>query len=159
MIVYHRNKPFKTIIMKKNWKLLFAALMLGGISLAGCKKESSTSPVKDALTAKTWQMQQVTEYIAGVPNQLYKRGEQNNQDDYDLVRQKYTTTGAIHYTDQFGDSGTDGSYELLDNTRIRISYQGLSVTGENLKVNAAEYAYTLKVEGGDSLRFVFSPAP
>jgi hypothetical protein len=137
----------------------FISAMTLVFSFTSCGKENvETSPTKQALLAHTWQMEMVTEYVSGVPHTLYQRGAANNEDDYSNIRQTYKSNGSIQFVDDFGDSGSNASYQLLDNdTKIRISYAGLVVTGENLLVTGNQFAYTLKFNGTDSTRFMFSP--
>jgi len=129
---------------------------------ASCKKDDvkQESVVKQALVAHTWQVEKVTNYSSGIPSVSYQRGTANNEDDFSLVRQTYKPNGSISYVDQFGSAGSDGSYELLNSdTKIKIGLasMGLSVVGENLKLTATEFSYTLKFNDGDSTRFNFSP--
>ena len=146
--------------MKKAIQFISLAVLVFGFT--SCKKEDvqKESAAKKALTAHTWQMENVTAYTSGLPSVSYQRGAANNEDDFSLVRQTYTSNGTITYLDQFGDSGTNGTYTLLNNdTQIRLglSSMGWSVTGENLKLASTEFSYTLKHGDGDSTRFIFSP--
>jgi len=144
--------------MKKMIVQLISAMILV-FSFTSCGKENVvTSQTQQALMAHTWQMEMVTEYTSGVPHTLYQRGAANNEDDYSNIRQTYKSNGSIQFVDEFGDSGSNASYQLLDNdTRIRIGYAGLVVTGENLLVTGNRFAYTLKFNSTDSTRFMFSP--
>jgi hypothetical protein len=132
------------------------------LGFSSCKKDdvpAKESMVKKELMAHTWQMERVIEYIAGNPQISYQRGSADNQDDYSMIRQTYKADGSITYVDQTGESGTDGSYELLNNdTKIRIGLAslGLSVIGDNLKVDHSSFGYTIKTLDGDFTRFIFS---
>jgi hypothetical protein len=132
------------------------------LGFSSCKKDdvpAKESMVKKELMAHTWQMERVIEYIAGNPQISYQRGSADNQDDYSMIRQTYKADGSITYVDQTGESGIDGSYELLNNdTKIRIGLAslGLSVIGDNLKVDHSSFGYTIKTLDGDSTRFIFS---
>ena len=109
--------------------------------------------------AHTWQMEKVIEYTSGNATVSYQRGAADNQEDYSMIRQTYKADGSITYIDQGGESGTDGIYELLNNdTKIRIGLasMGLSVIGDNLKVDHSSFGYTINTGYGDSTRFVFS---
>jgi hypothetical protein len=146
--------------MKQAIKFISLAVLV--FSFTSCKKEDTQkeSAAKKALTAHTWQMENVTTYTSGLPSVSYQRGAANNEDDFSLVRQTYKSNGTITYVDQFGDSGSNGTYTLMNNdTQIRIglSSMGWSVTGENLKLTSSEFSYTLKHGDGDSTRFIFSP--
>jgi hypothetical protein len=146
--------------MKQVITVLSLSLLVVGFT--SCKKEEvqKESATQKALMAHTWQMEKVTGYISGVPSVAYQRGVANNEDDYSLIRQTYKANGSIVYVGQFGDSGSDGNYELLNgDTKIKIGLNsmGLSIVGENLKATATEFAYTLKHGDGDSTRFIFSP--
>jgi hypothetical protein len=143
-------------------KQVITIISLVAVGFTSCKKEDvqKESAIQKALMAHTWQMEKVTGYISGVPSVSYQRGAANNEDDYSLIRQTYKANGSIVYVDQFGDTGSNGTYELLDrDTKIKIglSSMGLSIVGENLKVATTEFAYTLKHGDGDSTRFIFSP--
>jgi hypothetical protein len=132
------------------------------LGFSSCKKDdvpAKESMVKKELMAHTWQMERVIEYTAGNPQISYQRGSADNQDDYSMIRQTYKADGSITYVDQTGESGIDGSYELLNNdTKIRIGLAslGLSVIGDNLKVDHSSFGYTIKTLDGDSTRFIFS---
>jgi hypothetical protein len=132
------------------------------LGFSSCKKDdvpAKESMVKKELMAHTWQMERVIEYTASNPQISYQRGSADNQDDYSMIRQTYKADGSITYVDQTGESGTDGSYELLNNdTKIRIGLAslGLSVIGDNLKVDHSSFGYTIKTLDGDSTRFIFS---
>jgi hypothetical protein len=132
------------------------------LGFSSCKKDdvpAKESMVKKELMAHTWQMERVIEYTAGNPQISYQRGSADNQDDYSMIRQTYKADGSITYVDQTGESGIDGSYELLNNdTKIRIGLAslGLSVIGDNLKVDHSSFGYTIKTLDGDFTRFIFS---
>jgi hypothetical protein len=132
------------------------------LGFSSCKKDdvpAKESMVKKELMAHTWQMERVIEYTAGNSQISYQRGSADNQDDYSMIRQTYKADGSITYVDQTGESGIDGSYELLNNdTKIRIGLAslGLSVIGDNLKVDHSSFGYTIKTLDGDSTRFIFS---
>ena len=144
--------------MKKAIVLSLSALFLA-VTFISCGKENPpVSATKQALMAHTWQMETVTDYSAGTSYVIYQRGSTNNDSDFSMIRQIYKSNGTIQYVDEFGDSGSNATYQLLDNnTKIRISYGGLSVTGENLVVTGNQFAYTLKYNATDSSRFAFSP--
>jgi len=152
----------KLRFMKQITRILsFAALALS-VSATSCKKDDSqpASTTKQALIAKTWQVETVIDYHGATPNVLYQRGAANNEDDHSLVRQTFKADGSITYVDQFGTSGTDGRYELFDNDRkmkIGAASVGFTTIVENVKANATQFAYTLNPGDGDSTRFVFSP--
>lgn len=146
--------------MKQAITILSLTVLVFGFT--SCKKEDAKneSAAKKALTAHTWQMEKVTAYTSGLPYVSYQRGAANNEDDFSLVRQTYKSNGTITYVDQFGDSGSNGTYELLNNdTQIRIGWRsmGWSIVGENLKLTSTEFSYTLKHGDSDSTRFTFSP--
>jgi hypothetical protein len=148
--------------MKQAIRFFSVAALVFSVSLSSCKKDPVTqeSATKKALMAHTWQMETVINYSSGTPVISYQRGGTNNQDDFSMVRQTYKSNGSITYVDSFGESGSDGTYELLDNdAKIKIGggASGFSLIGENLKVTASEFAYTLNFGDGDSTRFVFSP--
>jgi hypothetical protein len=148
-----------------NYKMKSIALVaaVGMIGISSCKKDdvpAKESIVKKDLMAHTWQMEKVIEYTSGSSTVSYQRGAANNQEDYSMIRQTYKSNGSITYIDQSGESGTDGIYELLNNdTKIRIGLasMGLSVIGNNLKVDNNSFGYTINHGDGDSTRFVFSP--
>lgn len=142
---------------------LTAALFLASIFAVSCKKEVvkpvPAPTVKERLTAKTWQMEEVIDNH-GTPVVTYRRGAANNEEDYSLVRQSFKADGTITYVDQFGDAGTNGTYELLENdTRIRLGMTGsnLSVIAQNLSVSNTRFSYWLVDQDG-YVQFTFSPA-
>ena len=148
--------------MKHKMKSIVFVAVAAILGFSACKKDdvpAKESTVKKDLMAHTWQMERVIEYTAGNPQISYQRGSADNQDDYSMIRQTYKADGSITYVDQTGESGTDGNYELLNNdTKIRIglSSMGLSVIGDNLKVDNSSFGYTIKTFDGDSARFIFS---
>jgi hypothetical protein len=141
-----------------------AALFLASIFAVSCSKKDVVKPVpaptvKELLTARTWQMEEVTDNH-GTPVVTYKRGAANNEEDYSLVRQSFKADGSITYIDQFGDAGTNGTYELLENdTKIRLGMTGstLSVVAQNLSVSTTRFSYRLVDQDG-YVQFTFSPA-
>jgi hypothetical protein len=143
-------------------KSIVVAAAIGMMGISSCKKDdvpAKESIVKNNLMAHTWQMEKVTDYTSGNSTVSYQRGAADTQDDYSMIRQTYKADGSITYIDQGGESGTDGTYELLNNdTRIRIGLasMGLSVIGNNLKVDHSTFGYTINTGDGDSTRFVFS---
>jgi len=146
----------------KQFISVFSLTVLLGAAVISCKKDNDTidSPTKQALTAHTWQMETVTDYQGATFTVIYQRGAANNEEDFSLVRQTYKRNGSIQWTDEFGNSGSNGTYTLMENdTKIRIGISGssIAVVGENLKVTATEYAYTLKHSATDSTRYIFSP--
>ncbi len=143
------------------FRLLFSFMTII-FALSSCQKERDAQPapsVRELLTAKTWLIDEVNENY-GTPHQVYKRGAQNNEDDFSAVRQRYHADGSITYTDQFGDSGTDGFYELLDNdTRIRLGIgggQGFSIVADHFRISANRFSYRL-VNSMGYTEFVFVP--
>jgi len=144
--------------MKKTIVRSLSALFLTVVFISCGKEKPPVSATKQALMAHTWQMETITEYSFATPHVIYQRGSTNNDDDFSMIRQTYKSDGTIQYVDEFGESGSNAAYQLLDNnTKIRISYAGLSVTGENLVVTGNQFAYTLKYNDTDSSRFLFSP--
>lgn len=132
------------------------------IGASSCKKDdvpAKESQVKKDLMAHTWQMEKVIEYTSGNATVSYQRGATDNQEDYSMIRQTFKADGSITYVDQSGEAGTDGTYSLLNNdTKIKIGLAslGLSVIGDNLKVDNTSFGYTINTMDGDSTRFLFS---
>lgn len=132
---------------------------------ASCRSKDEVLPsfsvVKRLLTAQTWQLNEVIDVQnGGVPTPLYKRGAPDNEDDFSKVRQQFKADGGIIYTDQDGETGTDGRYELLENdTRLKLSMpeMGFSVTVNTLKVTSGEFSYRLAAGEGYTI-FTFGPA-
>lgn len=143
--------------MRKSVVLTLSVVALS-MAFISCKKEKTPSSTQQALMAHTWQMEMVAEYNSGIPHVIYQRGAANNDEDFSMIRQTYKSNGSVQYVDEFGESGSNASYKLFDNdSRIRISYSGLSIVGEHLVVTDNQFAYTLKYNETDSTRFVFSP--
>ena len=143
---------------------LASALLLATFFFASCKKDDVQKPasqVQHYLTAKTWQVEEITENY-GTPKVLYKRGSPTNEDDHSLVRQTFKKDGTVVYVDQFGNSGSDGHYQLLDNdTKIKLSvdsFGGMMAIGHNLQVSANQFSYRLIDEEG-YIQYTFTPAP
>lgn len=132
------------------------------IGASSCKKDdvpAKESQVKKDLMAHTWQMEKVIEYTSGNATVSYQRGATDNQEDYSMIRQTFKADGSITYVDQSGEAGTDGTYLLLNNdTKIKIGLAslGLSVIGDNIKVDNTSFGYTINTMDGDSTRFLFS---
>ncbi len=132
------------------------------IGASSCKKDdvpAKESQVKKDLMAHTWQMEKVIEYTSGNATVSYQRGAADNQEDYSMIRQTFKADGSITYVDQSGEAGTDGTYSLLNNdTKIKIGLAslGLSVIGDNLKVDNTSFGYTINTMDGDSTGFLFS---
>jgi len=147
------NNKIKSILV------VSAACLIGASS---CKKDdvpAKESQVKKDLMAHTWQMEKVIEYTSGNATVSYQRGATDNQEDYSMIRQTFKADGSITYVDQSGEAGTDGTYSLLNNdTKIKIGLAslGLSVIGDNLKVDNTSFGYTINTMDGDSTRFLFS---
>jgi hypothetical protein len=147
------NNKIKSILVAS------AACLIGASS---CKKDdvpAKESQVKKDLMAHTWQMEKVIEYTSGNATVSYQRGATDNQEDYSMIRQTFKADGSITYVDQSGEAGTDGTYSLLNNdTKIKIGLAslGLSVIGDNLKVDNSSFGYTINTMDGDSTRFLFS---
>ena len=143
---------------------LASTLLFATIIFASCNKEELEKPVPEVviqLTAKTWQVEEVVDNH-GTAKVLYKKGAPNNEDDHSLVRQTLRRDGSIAYVDQFGNSGTDGRYQLLENnTKIKLSVEGmggLSTIAQNLQVSANQFSYRLVDEHGYT-QFTFTPVP
>jgi hypothetical protein len=143
--------------------LVTAVIFMAGMASCHSKDKEVTPPVTDVktlLTAKTWQVNEVNEWDGTSKTVYYKRGAANNEEDYSAVRQQYRADGSIVYTDQEGETGTDGRYELLENnTRLKLSMpdMGRSVTVNTLKVTNGEFSYRLATEAG-YVQFTFEPA-
>jgi hypothetical protein len=150
--------------MKKaiqNFGVTIVALVTLG--MASCKKEDGPKLISEKqqlLTAKTWQVSEVNEMIDGEKTALYKKGAANNEEDYSLVRQSFKADGKIHYTDQFGDQGTDGLWKLLDNdTRLQLSLLSMGITTivDDFTISSTGFSYKLKTEGSNYVEFKFIP--
>lgn len=143
--------------------LAFAVIL--AVTTVSCRsKDKEVTPpltdIKTLLIAKTWQVNEVSEWDGTVKTVYYKRGAANNEDDYSAVRQQYKADGSIVYTDQDGETGSDGRYELLENnTRLKLSMpeMGLSITVNALKVTNGEFSYQLGTPTG-YVQFTFVPA-
>jgi len=152
--------------MKRSINTWSTILVLAIVStFASCKKDSVTTPVADAhklLMARTWQVEEVSEYMSGVADIQYKRGAPNNQDDFSLVRQRFNKDGSITYTDEFGLVGNDGTWQLQDNnTAIRIGWptMGLFIVGQECTITDHSFSYKIKSGAADEYtQFIFSPA-
>ena len=122
------------------------------------KHKTADSPTKQALLAHTWQMETVAEHKSVNTQIIYRRGASANDEDLSSVRLACKTNGTIQYVDEYGLKGNNATYQLSENDKkIRISYGGLSITGENVVVNGKQFAYTVKYNKTDSSRFVYSP--
>jgi hypothetical protein len=140
---------------------LTAALILTVtlFTTTSCSKDKEDKPVsveQQLLTAKTWQVEEVSETIDGNKKVTYKRGAQNNEDDFSMIRQSFKKNGSITYVDSFGASGTDGRYQLLSNQQMRLSIGGLSTVVFAVTVQENSFSYKQEIQGG-VLQFTFSP--
>lgn len=151
--------------MKKNIAKTIAFALLGIATLASCKKSADETPAPtpaSMLTAKTWQMERVTEVHTGIPNNIiYQRGATNNQEDFSLVRQRYNANGTVDYTDENGFSGSNARWELLDNnTRLKMTFGGFGVTFDQFTISAAQFSYKSPfATATDYVLFTFTPVP
>lgn len=148
--------------MNNKIKSILVVVVACLIGASSCKKDdvpAKESQVKKDLMAHTWQMEKVIEYTSGNATVSFQRGAADNQEDYSMIRQTFKADGSITYVDQSGEAGTDGTYSLLNNdTKIKIGLAslGLSVIGDNLKVDNTSFGYTINTMDGDSTRFLFS---
>lgn len=147
--------------MKKMIRLATAFVMtLALFSTTSCDKEDDIrqEPIEvQLLTAKTWQIEEVATVENDAPPRVtYKRGTPNNEDDFSLIRQTFKKDGSITYVDQFGDSGTNGRYQLLNNNMLRLSIEGLSTIVETVVIRENSFSYRLVHDGGYT-QFTFSP--
>jgi len=116
------------------------------------------SPAAELLTAQTWQIEEVTMIDNGISDVTYKRGAANNDDDFSLVRQTFKTDGTITYVDQYGFTGKNGKWKLLENdTKLRLGMGDFSVIVENVTVSENSFSYRTMNQEGYAL-FKFSPA-
>ncbi len=152
--------------MKKVFNKLSIVMVVAVVSFfTSCKKDevvAPQTPAQSLLSAKTWQMEEVTDYYGGIADKIYKKGASNNQDDYSLVRQKFNANGTITYTDQFGTQGSDGLWELQsNNTKIKLSLpsMGLTVLCDDFTVTANSFSYKLKSSATEYTHFIFSAVP
>ncbi|RXK86899.1 hypothetical protein [Filimonas effusa] len=152
--------------MTQLFKLLASvviASLIAALTSCNSKDKEVTTPqsdVKKRLTAKTWQVKEVTEWESGAKTVVYKRGAANNEDDYAAVRQLFKDDGTVVYTDQDGETGTGGRYELLENgtvLKLGMPEFGISVVVYAVKVTDGEFSYRLDTEDGYVL-FIFEPA-
>ena len=136
--------------------ILFVALF----STTSCNKEDDIrqEPIEvQLLTAKTWQIEEVAEVNkAGTIRITYKRGVYNNEDDFSFVRQTFTKNGSIIYVGQFGEAGSDGRYQLLNNNMLRLSVGLLTTIVEKVMIRENSFSYRLVHEDGYT-QFTFSP--
>lgn len=143
--------------------LAFTVIILATMVSCSSKDKETTPPltdVKTLLMAKNWQVNEVAEWNGTDKTVVYKRGATNNEDDYSAVRQQYKADGTIAHTDEDGETGSDGRYELLDNnTKMKLSVPsvGMSVTVNSLKVTSNEFSYRLGT-GAAYLQLTFGPA-
>lgn len=129
-------------------------------SATSCDKEDEVrqEPMEvQLLTAKTWQIEEVAEIMDGEPPHVtYKRGVENNEDDFSLIRQTFKKNGSITYIDQEGASGSNGRYQLLSNHMLRLSMGFISTIVEHVVIRENSFSYRLVHEGGYT-QFTFSP--
>lgn len=128
-----------------------------------CTKEAVSlhSPSgRSLLTGRTWQLQSVTEVVAGNATVVYQQGKTTNAEDYSLVRQSFLEDGGVRYTDQFGNTGTDGEYEMLEGgKKIRLAQGTQEVLGMQVYLGVNEFSYTVKISDEDAVQFRFWPIP
>jgi hypothetical protein len=150
--------------MTKNIVKTAATALLGIAFLASCKKSTDETPAPTAqtlLTAKTWQMEKVTEVRTGSPTVIYQRGATANQEDFSLVRQRFNSNGTMDYTDEDGNSGTNARWELLENnTRLKITFGGFGVSFEQFTITANQFSYKSPfATASDYVLYTFTPVP
>jgi hypothetical protein len=150
--------------MKKNNLKTIIIALLGIAFLASCKKAANETPAPTAqtmLTAKTWQMEKVTEVRTNTPTVVYQRGAATNQEDFSLVRQRFNSNGTMDYTDENGISGTNAHWELLDNnTRLKMTFGGFGVSFEQFTISANQFSYKSPfATATDYVLYTFTPAP
>ena len=147
--------------MKK--MIRFATALILSVSLfatTSCDKDEDErlEPIEvQLLTAKTWQIEEVVDVIDGEePNITYKRGRTDNEEDYTLVRQTFKKNGTITYIDQFGESGSNGRYQLLPNNMLSLSLGMLTTVVEQVMIRENSFSYKLVHQDG-YIQFTFSP--
>ena len=144
--------------MKKFSLYLLAVLIASTGFIYRVKHEGAISPAKQALLAHTWRMETVFQHKSTNTQIIYRRGAPASEEDLSAVRLTCKSNGTIQYVDENGARGNNARYQLTDNDKkIRISYAGLNITGENVVVNGNQFAYTVKYNNTDSSRFVYSP--
>lgn len=143
--------------------LAVTAMILTAMVSCSSKDKEVTPPLSDVKTllmAKNWQVNEVIEMNGTDKTVVYKRGVAGNEEDYSAVRQQYKADGSIVYTDNDGETGSDGRYELLENnTKLKLSVpsMGMSVTVNSLKVTSGEFSYRLGTSAA-YLQLTFGPA-
>lgn len=149
-----------TQILKFPALVMALILVIAGTSCRSKDKEVvlPLSEVKKMLIARPWQVNEVSEVQNNQNTVVYKRGAANNEEDYTEVRQLFKEDGSIVYTDQEGETGSDGHYELLDNgNSLKLSITGLEVKVNTVKVTNGEFSYRLGTPDG-YVQFNFGPA-
>jgi hypothetical protein len=141
----------------KTFSIVFLLLAF----FVSCTKEKvaiNTPSGKSLLMAHTWQLEEVTELVAGKTIVVYKRSQERNADDFALVRQSFKEDGSILFVDQFGNTGNDGEYELnADGSKIKLSLGAEQLAGEQVLINAQSFAYTVKLSEEDAVQYRFTP--
>ncbi|MBK7883675.1 MAG: hypothetical protein IPJ81_07615 [Chitinophagaceae bacterium] len=151
--------------MKKIINFLNATTLLVVLTFtsSSCQKEISKedagTDAKGLLTAKTWQMQQVTTVENGISTIEFKRGAQNNLNDYSKMRLTFKPDGSMIFIDELGDQLNNASYVLLnDNKNLKITVDGFPITFENLAITANQFSVKEKIADNEYSLYIFTPA-
>ena len=146
--------------MKKIIRIATSVILSTALFTAtSCKKDNDDKVIpieQQYLTAKTWQVEEVSTTQDGATNVTYKRGAQNNEDDFSMVRQSFKTNGSITYVDSFGESGTNGRYQLMKNNQMQLSLGSFSTIVFGVTIRENSFSYKQEIQGG-IMQFTFSP--
>lgn len=109
--------------------------------------------------AHAWHLYEVTELVSGKAIKVYRRGQTRNADDYSLVRHAFKKDGSLQYVDQFGNSGTDGEYDLnAADSKLKMALGAQNLIAEAVSISTERFEYTVKLSEEDAVRYTFSPA-
>lgn len=149
------------MFMKKMIRLVTALILSVTLfSTTSCNKDDEVprEPIEiQLLTAKTWQIEEVAMIeTGGTPHLWYKRGAANNEEDYSLVRHTFKKDGSMTSIDQEGASSNDGRYQLLENNRLRLTSDGITMIFENVVIRENSFSCRLAQNNG-YIQFTFSP--
>lgn len=146
----------------KRLLVCFSAIVFLMSSFVSCSRESvglNTPSGKSLLLAHAWHIAEVTELVSGKAIKVYSRGQQRNADDYSLVRHTFKKDGSLQYVDQFGNSGTDGEFDLnAADSKLKLVLGAENMVAESVSISTERFEYTVKLSDEDAIRYTFRPA-
>ncbi len=150
--------------MKQLFKFLnVAVLITTTLFISSCKKdvsnETASFTAKSLLTNKTWEAGEVTDFSNGIATVQYKKGANNNMEDYSKVRMTFNADNSLIMINEEGTLEKNATYKLLENDKkIQVNIPDLfPIVYEIIAVTKDQLSFKLVSSPTEFTQYILTP--